>query len=107
VHANSGGECLSRMETLFLLAGFEIPLVVVRKQMASAINFIVQLGRDNEGNRVIQEIIEVCGMEGPTVLMQPLAERIDGVLQFKGLAPKSFDVLQREGGLPNNFFENF
>jgi len=107
VHANSGGECLSRMETLFLLAGFEIPLVVVRKQMASAINFIVQLGRDNEGNRVIQEIIEVCGMEGPTVLMQPLAERIDGVLQFKGLAPKSFDVLQRDGGLPNNFFENF
>lgn len=107
VHANSGGECLSRMETLFLLAGFEIPLVVVRKQMASAINFIIQLGRDKEGNRVIQEIIEVTGMEGPTILMQPLAQRIDGVLQFGGLAPKSFDRLQESGGLPNNFFENF
>ncbi len=107
VHANSAGECLSRMETLFLLAGFEIPLIVVRRQMASAINFIVQLGRDNEGNRVIQEIIEVCGMEGPIILTQPIAERIDGVLHFKGIAPKVFEKLHRDGGLPYNFFENF
>ena len=107
IHANSGGECLSRMETLFLLAGFEIPLVVVRKQISSAINFIVQLGRDIEGNRVITEIIEVCGMEGPTVLIQQIAAREEGVLQFKGLAPKTFDKLHRMGGLPLNFFENF
>ena len=108
VHANSGGECLSRMETLFLLAGFEIPLVVVRKQMSSAINFIVQLGRDTDGKRVITEIIEVCGMEGPTILVQQIASRDeDGILQFKGLAPKSFDKLHRMGGLPFNFFESF
>lgn len=106
VHANSGGECLSRMETLFLLAGFEIPLVVVRKQMASAINFIVQLGRDTEGQRVIVEIIEVCGMEGQTMLTQTIASREDGFLRFKGIAPKVFDSLHRDGGLPYNFFEN-
>jgi pilus assembly protein CpaF len=107
VHANSGGECLSRMETLFLLAGFEIPLIVVRKQMTSAINFIVQLGRDHEGQRVITEIIEVCGMEGQTMLTQPIAIREEGFLVFKGIAPKVFDVLHRDGGLPLNFFENF
>jgi pilus assembly protein CpaF len=107
IHANSAGECLSRMETLFLLAGFDIPLIVVRKQMASAIHFIVQLGRDLDGKRVINEIIEVCGMEGPVILSQPIAERIDGELQFRGLAPKMFKDLHELGGLPTHFFENF
>ncbi len=106
VHASSAGECLSRMETLFLLAGFEIPLNVVRKQMASAIQFIIQLGRDKEGNRVISEIIEVCGMEGSTMLIQTIARRDDGYLVFEGMAPKSMEKLHRMGGLPLNFFEN-
>lgn len=107
VHANSCGECLSRMETLFLLAGIEIPLTVVRKQMASAINFIIHLGRDSEGNRVINEITEICGMEGPVIIAQTIAAREDGVLLFKGIAPKIMDRLHDQGGLPMNFFENF
>lgn len=106
VHASSAGECLSRMETLFLLAGFEIPLNVVRRQMTSAIQFIIQLGRDKEGNRVINEIIEVCGMEGPTMLVQTIAKREDGFLVFEGMAPKCMERLHRQGGLPLNFFEN-
>ena len=106
VHANSGGECLSRMETLFLLAGFEIPLIVVRKQMASAINFIVQLGRDNEGQRVIVEILEVCGMEGQTILSQTIASREEGVLRFRGIAPKEFEKLHTLGGLAYSFFKD-
>lgn len=106
VHSNSAGECLSRMETLFLLAGFEIPLTVVRKQMASAIDFIIQLGRDEEGNRVIQEIIEISGMEGPVILTQKILERDDeGHLKFTGFAPKSLEKLHKFGGLPINFFE--
>lgn len=105
VHANSAGQCLSRMETLFLLAGFDLPLIVVRKQMSSAINFIVQLGRDKDGKRVISEIIEVCGMEGQVILSQPLAIREDGVLKFQGLAPRTFEELHRIGGLPYNFFD--
>ncbi len=107
VHANSGGECLSRLETLFLLAGFEIPLIVVRKQISSAVNFIIQLGRDQEGQRVINEITEVCGMEGTTMLTQTIAERVDGELQFRGLAPRVFEKLHRHGGLPTNFFQSF
>lgn len=106
IHASSGTECLSRMETLFLLAGFDIPISVVRKQMSSAIQYIVQLGRDSEGNRVINEIIEVCGMEGSTILTQPIAIREDGYLVFKGLVPKNMEKLNRIGALPLNFFEN-
>ncbi|MBP9681785.1 MAG: CpaF family protein [Bacteriovorax sp.] len=105
VHANTAGECLSRMETLFLLAGFDIPLIVVRKQMASAIHFIVQLSRDQQGHRVINEIIEICGMEGPVILTQTIAERIEGELRFSGLAPRSFKKLQMLGGLNSHFFE--
>ncbi len=107
VHSNSGSECLSRLETLFMLAGFEIPLIVVRKQMASAINFIIQLGRDQEGNRVVTEIFEICGMEGPVIIAQTIADRVDGELVFKGIAPKIMDKLNRQGNLPLNFFENF
>ena len=107
VHASSAGECLSRMETLFLLAGFEIPITVVRKQMSTAIQFIIQLGREKDGQRVINEIIEICGMEGPTVLVQTIASREDGVLRFRGMAPKTMDRLHRHGNLPLNFFENF
>lgn len=106
VHANSGTECLSRMETLFLLAGFEIPLIVVRKQMTSAINFIVQLGRDHQGQRVIMEIIEICGMEGPIMLTQQIAERVDGNLVFKGIPPKVIEQLHQQGGMAYNFFED-
>lgn len=107
VHANSCGESLSRMETLFLLSGIEMPLTVVRKQMASAINFIIHLGRSEEGQRVITEITEVCGMEGPVIISQTIAERMDGVLVFKGIAPKIMEQLNREAGLPLNYFENF
>ena len=106
IHANSGTECLSRMETLFLLAGFEIPLIVVRKQMSSAINFIIQLGRDHEGQRVINEITEICGMEGQIILTQVIARREEGFLQFQGIVPKCIETLNRVGHLPLNFFEN-
>jgi pilus assembly protein CpaF len=107
VHANSCGESLSRMETLFLLSGIEMPLNVVRKQMASAVNFIIHLGRNEEGQRVITEITEVCGMEGPVIISQTIAERSEGVLLFKGIAPRIMEQLNREAGLPLNFFENF
>lgn len=106
VHSSSGGECLSRMETLFMLAGFEIPIPVVRRQISSAVQFIIQLGRDKEGSRIITEIIEVCGMEGSTILLQPIAIREEGFLVFKGMAPKSMNQLHERGGLPLNFFEN-
>lgn len=107
VHANSCGEALSRMETLFLLSGIDMPLIVVRKQISSAVNFIIHLGRDQEGQRVVTEIIEICGMEGPVIIAQTIAERVDGLLTFKGIAPRIMERLHRLGGLPLNFFEIF
>lgn len=106
IHSSSAGECLTRMETLFLLAGFEVPVNVVRRQMASAVQFIIQLGRDKEGQRVITEIIEICGMEGNTMLVQTIAAREEGFLAFKGVAPKLMERLHRDAGLPINFFQN-
>lgn len=106
IHANSGGECLSRIETLFLLAGFDLPLLVVRKQISSALNFIVQLERESNGQRVISEITEICGMEGQTILSQTIASRENGLLRFKGIAPKEFEKLHTKGGLEYNFFKD-
>jgi pilus assembly protein CpaF len=106
IHANTGGECLSRMETLFLMAGFDIPLVVVRKQLASSINFIIQLGRDQEGKRVITEIIEVCGMESSVLLTQQIAKREDGMLLHQGFVPKKIFEIHKNAGLPLNFFDS-
>ena len=108
IHANSGSECLSRMETLFLMAGFEVPLIVVRKQLSQAINFIVQIGRDRDGKRVVTEIVEVCGMEGPVILTQTIAklDEDDRQLKFLGFTPKIIAQLHRAGNLPINFFEN-
>ena len=105
IHANSGGECLSRMETLFLLAGFEIPIAVVRKQISQAIDFIIQIGRNVNGERVISEIVEVCGMEGNVILSQPIFTRVDDQLKFSGFSPKVMDQLHRLGQLPFDFFE--
>lgn len=106
IHANSGGECLSRIETLFLLSGIEIPIIVVRKQVTTAIDFIIQLGRDNEGKRVVNEIMELCGMEQGVILTQKIFQRDDeGHLKFTGFAPKSLEKLHKYGGLPLNFFE--
>jgi pilus assembly protein CpaF len=106
VHSNSAGECLSRLETLFLLAGFEIPMIVVRKQISSAIDFIVQIGRNEEGQRVVTEVIELCGMEGTNILSQKILVRNENdQLVFSGYAPRTLEKLHKHGGLPLNFFE--
>lgn len=107
VHSNSPGECLSRMETLFLMAGFDIPIGVVRKQVSTAIDFIIQIGRDETGKRVLMEITELNGMEGQTILTTSIAKRVDGELKFQGITPKRIDTLSREGDINVNFFDRF
>jgi pilus assembly protein CpaF len=107
VHANSPAECLSRLETLFLLAGYDVPHHVVRKQMTSALDFIIQLGRNREGKRIIKQISEVTGMEGDSILLQTIAEiDEDEVLRAGKAAPKRMAKLNHMGGLPLNFFNS-
>ncbi len=69
IHANSPRDTLSRMETLVLMAGMDLPLKVVRQQISSAIDLIIQQARLKDGSRKITAITEVVGMEGDTVVM--------------------------------------
>ena len=88
IHSNSAAECLQRMETLFYLAGFDIPMKAIRGQISSGVNFIFQIKRDNEGNRVLDEIIEISGMEGDTILTTNIAKFEDGGLHSSGVTPR-------------------
>jgi pilus assembly protein CpaF len=69
LHANSPRDALSRMETMVLMAGMELPLKVIRQQIASAVDLIVHQSRLKNGPRKITAISEVCGMEGDTIVM--------------------------------------
>jgi len=69
VHANSPRDALSRIETLVLMAGMDLPLKVVRQQIASAVDVIVQQSRMKDGSRKVTAITEVAGMEGETVIL--------------------------------------
>ncbi|WP_210480633.1 CpaF family protein [Naasia sp. SYSU D00948] len=70
VHANSPRDAISRLETLVLMAGMDLPLRAVREQIASAVDLIVQIGRLKDGSRRITHITEVQGMEGDIVTLQ-------------------------------------
>jgi pilus assembly protein CpaF len=72
VHANSPRDTISRLETLVLMAGMDLPLQVVRKQIVSAINLIVQQERLRDGARKVTAITELTGMEGDTPVMQDI-----------------------------------
>jgi len=69
LHANSPRDALSRMETMVLMAGMDLPLKVVRQQISSAIDLIIQQTRLKDGSRKVTSITEVAGMEGETVVL--------------------------------------
>jgi pilus assembly protein CpaF len=69
VHANSPRDALSRLETLSMMAGMELPLKVIREQIASAVDVIVQQSRLRDGSRKVTAVAEVAGMEGEIVTL--------------------------------------
>jgi len=69
LHSNSPRDAIARLETLVLMAGMDLPLKVVRQQIASAIDLIVQQTRLRDGSRKVTAITEVAGMEGETVVL--------------------------------------
>jgi pilus assembly protein CpaF len=69
VHANSPRDAISRLETLILMAGMELPLKVIRQQISSAVDLIVQQTRLKDGTRKVIAITEVAGMEGDLVVL--------------------------------------
>jgi pilus assembly protein CpaF len=70
VHANSPRDALSRLETLVLMAGMDLPLRAIREQIASAVDVFVQLTRMRDGSRRVTHVTEVQGMEGDIVTLQ-------------------------------------
>jgi pilus assembly protein CpaF len=108
VHANSPRDVLSRVETMVLMAGVELPVRAIREQVSSAIDLVVQQTRLRDGSRKITHISEVVGMEGDTITMQDIFlfddhagldadGHILGQLQSTGLRPKFLDKLQVSG----------
>lgn len=72
LHANSPRDAISRLETMVMMAGLELPVLAIRRQIASAINLIVHLHRLTDGSRRITFITEVCGMESDVVTMMDI-----------------------------------
>jgi len=97
LHANTPRDALARMETLVLMAGFDLPIRAIREQIASAVDAVVQIERMRDGSRKVTSITEVVGMEGDIVTMQELiryqAKGVDanakvlGEFQYTGVQP--------------------
>ncbi len=89
VHSNSPRDTLSRIETMTLMAGMDLPVRVIREQMASALDMIVHLTRLRDGTRRVTHVSEVMGMEGDVVVLQDIytfdfAAGIDEEGRFRG-----------------------
>jgi pilus assembly protein CpaF len=72
IHANSTRDAVARVETMVMMAGFELPLRAIRQQFASAIHVLVQVQRLTGGSRKVTSITEVSGMEGDIITMQDI-----------------------------------
>ncbi len=72
IHANTPRDALARLETLVLMAGFDLPLRAIREQVASAIDIIVQVNRERDGSRKITNISEITKMEGDIITLQDI-----------------------------------
>ena len=117
VHANSPRDAVTRLETLCLMAGFDLPVFVVRQQIASAVDLVVQQARLRDGSRKVLQITEVQGMEGDAVIMQdiflykapPFEGEGEGKLEPTGIRPRFMPKLENAGfklgasvfGIPN------
>lgn len=117
IHSNSPRDALSRLETMVLMAGMDLPQRAIREQIASAIGIVIQLSRLSDGSRKVVGISEIVGMEGGIISMQEIFHfRISGVAEdgkvlgtFKsnGIWPKFAERLEMAGiQLSPKTFEN-
>ncbi|MBA3268030.1 MAG: CpaF family protein [Acidimicrobiia bacterium] len=111
VHSNSPRDSLSRLETMVLMAGYDLPVRAIREQICAAIDLIMHLDRMPDGRRVVTSVTELQGMEGDTILLQDIfkyrmAPRqigeeappgASGELVATGLRPKFLDKLKENG----------
>ncbi len=111
IHANSTGDALIRLESLILFhSGAEISIRPLRRQIVDALDLIIQIKRGASGQRYIEEVMEVVGMEGDTITRSPVFKRPESRSEFgktiaTGHPPQFLDRLLRKGiALPKTFF---
>ncbi len=107
VHANSPRDAVSRLETMVSMTGFELPLGVIRQQIASAIDVIVQLSRFSDGTRKMVSLTEVTGTEGDVLSMAEIfrfeqrgrdeSGRVVGDIVPTGISPRFVEKLRTKG----------
>jgi pilus assembly protein CpaF len=113
-HANTPRDMLSRLETMCLMAGMDLPVRAIREQVSSAIDVIVQQSRMRDGTRKIINVTEVQGMEGDVIVMSDIFAfeqqgiengKIIGRLKPTGIRPKFYERIEAAGlSLPPNIF---
>ena len=108
VHANTPRDAMTRIETLTMMAGYDLPVKAIREQMSSAVDVIIQIGRQRDGSRKISHITEVQGMEGDVIILQDIFlfdfaagvgedGKLNGTLQPTGVRPKFAEKLSDYG----------
>jgi pilus assembly protein CpaF len=108
IHSNSPRDTLARIETMTLMAGFDLPVRAIREQMASALDLVVHLTRLRDGTRRVTHVTEVQGMEGDVITLQDLFlfdygmgvddnGRFKGHLKSTGIRPKFSERLADYG----------
>ena len=117
VHSNSPRDTLSRIETMVLMAGFDLPMRAIREQIASAVDLIVHVARLKDGTRRVTHVTEVEGMEGEIITLQDLFlfdygmgvdddGRYKGRLKATGIRPTFSEDLENQGiRLPADLFD--
>jgi pilus assembly protein CpaF len=113
-HANSPRDAISRVETMCLMAGMDLPVRAIREQVSSAVDLIAQQERMRDGTRKVTAITEVSGMEGDVITMTDIFVfeqtgmengKIVGRLRPTGLRPKFMDKIETAGiNLPPSIF---
>ncbi len=117
VHSNTPRDTLSRIETMVLMAGFDLPVRAIREQISSAVDLIVHVSRLKDGTRRITHVTEVEGMEGEVITLQDLFlfdygmgvdedGRYKGRLKATGIRPSFSEDLENQGiRLPADLFD--
>lgn len=110
VHSNNPRDCIARLETLALMAGMDLPVSIIRRQIASAVQLIVQQARLKDGSRKVVQITELQGMEGDQVVLQDIfvyrtpdhkgggfSHTGGGTLEPTGFRPSFMERLEQAG----------
>jgi pilus assembly protein CpaF len=116
IHSNSPRDALSRMETMVMMSGMDLPSRAIREQVAAAIHLIVQISRLSDGSRRVVSVSEVQGMEGNVVVLQDLftfqqkgvgeGGKVLGTMQATGMVPKFLEKFNAAGvHLPAEIFK--